>query len=163
MKTLIALLAFSVSASAFAAKPVSAVKQCAFGESTADLSEMLDYEGKGKVWYKTEEISITRPERIKGLTKFERELIFMAKGVADNKAEQKEALEDFAGSDGYLTYFSHNSNDRQFVQVGSYPGDNEFGAIIEIKGNSFRNDYEIVNFAAIISDGDLEDCQVEKE
>lgn len=75
----------------------------------------------------------------------------------------REALLGFAGSDGYISYFSHNSNNRQFAIVASYPGDNEFGLVLEISGANSRNKTpQIVDVAAVIVDGDLEDCKVTK-
>lgn len=135
-----------------------AADTCAFGETTGDLDEMLDYQGKGKIWYQGEQLTFGKPERINGLTTLEKEMILTVAGEdSKDEAKKKEAIEDFIGADGYITYFNHNSNDRSFIIVASYPGDNEYGMIFEVKKSK---KVETFSIAAVISDGDLEDCKV---
>lgn len=139
-------------------------KACAFGESTGDLSDMLEARTgtPGKIWYKGEHVSLHNEHRINGLSSTEKKMILMAVSLGDDQTEE-ETLKDFSSSDGYITYFSHNSLDREFAIVASYPGDNEFGQIIEIKKLKRNGEYKILRTAAVISDGDLEDCQVTKK
>lgn len=170
MKTLLVLAALiSFTATTFAADRPSraereaARKACAFGESTADLDEMLELKtgAPGKIWYKGEHLSLSKKERLSGLSSAERKMISLA--VTSENQTEEELLADFSSSDGYITYFSHNSLDREFAIVASYPGDNEFGAILEIKKLQRRGEYTILNVVAVISDGDLEDCHVTKK
>ena len=142
----------------------AARKACAFGESTADLDEHLELAtgAPGKIWYKGEHLSLSKKERLSGLSSAERKMILMAVSLGSNQTDE-ETLADFSSSDGYITYFSHNSLDREFAIVASYPGDNEFGQIIEIKKLRRNGDYKILSTVAVISDGDLEDCTVTKE
>lgn len=138
-------------------------KACAFGESTGDLDEMLELRtgAPGKIWYKGEHVSLHNAHRLNGLSSTEKKMILMV-AVTDG-ASDEESLKDFASADGYITYFSHNSLDREFAIVASYPGDNEFGQIIEIKKLRRNGEYKILSTVAVISDGDLEDCQVTKD
>lgn len=176
MKSLLLVtLALSLTASAFAAdrqlkpRPGRAEREaqrkaCAFGESTADLDEMLELKtgAPGKIWYKGEHLSLSKKERLNGLSSTEKKMILMAVSLGGNQTEE-ETLADFASSEGYITYFSHNSNGREFAIVASYPGDNEFGQILEIKSLRRRGEYKILSPVAVISDGDLEDCVVTKK
>lgn len=166
---LLVTLALTLPLSSFAAsKPTRAEREaqrkaCAFGESTADLDEMLEARTgtPGKIWYKGEHLSLSKKERLSGLSSTERKMILMA--AASDGASEEETLSDFQSAEGYITYFSHNSLDREFAIVASYPGDNEFGQIIEIKTLKRRGEFKILSTVAVISDGDLEDCQVSKE
>lgn len=166
MKIQIALLALSLTASSFAfgasAKPT--VKECAFGESSADLSEMLDSKARGKIWYRGEHLSVHSKQRLQGLTHREKEMILIAQGsTASAKDSDEERLESFASAEGYIAYFQHNSNGRNFVMVGSFPGDNEFGVVLELLDLRRGRDVKILRTVAVIEDGDLADCTVEKE
>lgn len=161
MKKLIAatalILAFSNIAQA------KSVANCAFGETTADLSDRLEETGKGKALYKGEHLSLHKEVRLGGLTQFEKKMILEVMGETGSIKQGEEALKAFSKADGYITYFQHNSNGREFAQVASYPGDNEFGMIFEIKRLERKNDYTIYSVAAVISDGDIVDCVVEYE
>ncbi len=139
-------------------------KACAFGESTGDLDEHLELAtgAKGKIWYKGEHLSLSKKERLSGLSSAEKKMILMAVSLGSDQTDE-ETLADFSSSDGYITYFSHNSLDREFAIVASYPGDNEFGQIIEIKKLRRNGEYKILSTVAVISDGDLEDCIVTKK
>jgi hypothetical protein len=161
MKFAIAAVTVAMSFSSLAQAKSAA--NCAFGQSSADLQDRLDETGKGKALYQIEHISLHRPERINGLSAFEKQMIMEAVTTAEGKKQsQAELLNDFSSADGYITYFQHNSNGREFAAVASFPGDNEFGLIFEIKQLK-RGAYQIVQVAAVISDGDLEDCVVEYE
>lgn len=142
---------------------------CAFGEATHELSEMLKAETSDeKIWYQGEHLSVHNWQRYKGLTKLERQMIMIAQGGAadgrdsDKDFDPKEAVQDFIRNEGYITYFRHDSNDREFAIVASYPGDNEYGVVIEIVTLKRRSEFKILKIAATISDGDFMDCVVNK-
>jgi|GEM_PF-3141586 len=141
----------------------AARKACAFGESTGDLDEHLSLASgsKGKIWYKGEHLSLSKKERLSGLSSAERKMILLA--VHGENQSDDETLADFSSSEGYITYFSHNSLNREFAIVASYPGDNEFGVILEIKKLQRRGEFTVLTVAAVISDGDLEDCKVTRK
>ncbi len=162
--TILAALALALPSLSFAAQQPVPPQACAFGETTGDLNDHLELAtgSSGKIWYKGEHLSLHRTERLGGLSRAERTMILMAANHDESRPE-KETLEDFSSSDGYITYFVHNSLNREFAIVASYPGDNEFGAIIEIKKLRRNGEYEILNLAAVISDGDLENCLVSKD
>lgn len=167
MKILIAISALILTFAHVAqAKASKQIKNCAFGESSYDLKQMLKYEGKNKVFYESEHLSLSRPERLLGLNETERLMIQLAMKDSGSQFEnQKEMLEGFQKSEGYITYFSHNSNGREFAIVASYPGDNEYGLVIELNtvDNSDFNRQIIVGVSASIQDGDIYDCAVEYE
>jgi hypothetical protein len=156
MKSLLLILTASFSMTSLAQ---AADNQCAFGEETWELKEELKSEETGKVWYAGEFVSLDRPERLKGLTKFERELILTTAG-ADAK-DAKQALLDFQSSDGYIQYFHPNADRRFFAMVASYPGDNEFGLIYELEEVS-RGNFKVLDVVGVISDSFVEDCKVNK-
>lgn len=164
MKTTIALLAFTLTLPSFAEAARDKTRaECAFGESTGDLSEMLESKARGKVFHQGEHISVHSMQRLQGLTETEKKMVLIARGAElGTEQEKNEAFEDFTSSDGHLTYFSPNEDDRQFVKVASYPGDNEFGVILELKSLRRRGEYKILSTVAIITDSDFEDCQVKK-
>lgn len=149
MKTLLAIALFSLPTLSHGAGPA-----CAFGETTSDLEKAFAARG-AKIWYRHDHVSLSRPERLGGLTKQEKELIGEVAGTGNSLSQ---TLKDFSESDGYLTYFGHGTNNREFVIVASYPGDNEFGAIYEIQRNG--ENLKVLGIAAAISDSDLMDCQV---
>ena len=153
------LMAF-IALPAFAQAAPKAKTYCSFGETTGELAEKMEMT-KGKIWYKGEHVSLHKKERLNGLSKFEKRMIVLAMGERNSKDSVQEILESFQSADGYITYFSHNSDDREFAIVASYPGDNEFGVIFEIKRLKRGQDYKVLTVAAAISDGDLVDCQVE--
>lgn len=156
MKSLILAIAATLALTSFAH---AADEQCAFGEETWQLKDELESEETGKIFYGGDYVSLSRPERINGLTKFERELILIVAGAGQNEAE--EALLGFQSADGYIQYFQPNADRRQFVMVASYPGDNEFGKIFEIKQKG-RGPFEIVDVVAVIADSFLEDCKIKR-
>lgn len=149
---------------AFANAAQAKTQNCMFGESTADLKDQLKYEGKGKALYEVEHLSLHRQVRIHGLTATEKKMILiaMAQTAAGSQGTEQEVLESFSKADGYITYFQHNRSEAgEFVQVASFPGDNEFGVIFQIKDLHRKNEYTILSTAAEIHDGDIEKCQVE--
>jgi hypothetical protein len=156
------LLAILLSVSTLAHAKVSS---CAFGENTADLADLLAQKDSNQLFYEGEHLSIRTPQRLNGLTATERKMILQAQTetVVGSDGTEQERLESFASGDGYIVYFTQNSTGREFAEVGSFPGDNEFGVILELKSTRQQAEPSIVGVAAIISDGDLEDCKVESE
>lgn len=149
---------------AFTSTAQAKTQHCMFGESTADLQEQLKYEGKGKTLYQVEHLSLHKPARLGGLTETEKKMILiaMAQTAQGNQGSEQEILEAFSKADGYITYFQHNrSEGGEFAQVASFPGDNEFGVILQIQELHRKQDYTILRTAAEISDGDIDKCQVE--
>lgn len=140
----------------------AARKACAFGETTADLTEQLELATghPSKIWYKGEHLSLSKKERLNGLSAYERKMIMMV--INRDGRNEEEALQDFSSSDGYITYFSHISNSREFAMVASFPGDNEYGAIVELKQLHHRGEFSVIHVVAVISDGDLDGCKVVK-
>ncbi|MGE0631921.1 MAG: hypothetical protein AB7O96_05910 [Pseudobdellovibrionaceae bacterium] len=159
MKIQLAALMLTLSVPFFS----QAEEVCAFGSGSYDLREELDSEADKKEWYAGEHLSVGSEVRLKGLTSTEKRMILISQDAAfENKAKQAEVLKDFASNEGYIRYFSANSSDREFVMVGSFPGDNEFGVILEIKRLQRNTDYKILSTVAVISDGDFEECKVLK-
>jgi hypothetical protein len=162
MKVQFALLALALTLPNFA-HANNPVKGCAFGENTSALNEMLDKAGRGKIFYKGEQLSFPNMQRLQGITHTEREMILLAQeNTTPGNLSDEKKLEYFVTSEGYITYFQHNDG-REFAMVGSFPGDNEFGLVLEIKSLKRKSEYKILSIAALISDGDLTDCTVEKE
>lgn len=129
---------------------------CNFGKNTWELEEKFEAPREQHEFYKGETFSLSKEVRLGGLYPYEKELIAMALEAESGKADFAERLHEFSQTDGYLTYFSHAPSGRQFVQVGHFPGDNEYGAIIEIR--VFDGYTEIVGLVAKIQDGDFENC-----
>lgn len=161
MKTVFALLIAALALPSFAEAARKPRPVCLFGDSTADLSDKLEAKGNDKILFEGELLSFSKPSRLKGLSKAEKELIVQAQGETafGGKGTQQQILEAFVSAEGYMHYFSHNDG-REFVSVASYPGDNEFGLIFEIKSGRGRGEFEVLDVAAVISDSDLEDCKV---
>lgn len=133
---------------------------CLFGQDTGELTDNFDLEtGAGKkVWYKHEDISLSNPDRINGLSKLEKQMV--ASTLESYRGDtEEELLADFSSADGYLTYFAHGFSNREFVIVASYPGDNEYGKILEIKRDRTRL-VKVIGVAANIGDGEITDCGV---
>lgn len=160
MKTLLtlAMLTLTLPTLAHAAKKAA----CAFGETTHHLTEMFEQKDEGKRFYRNEFVQASPRQRLGGLSASEKKMILFVNGeehATGNKA--KELLNNFADSDGSITIFAENEGEREFALVSSYPGDNEFGMILEIaRTGKGRASYKILDIAASISDGDLVDCQV---
>lgn len=136
------------------------MQTCAFGESTGELVEMLEYSGKGKVFYQSEHLSLHKQVRIKGITETEKKMILisLSETAAGNEGDEQSQLKRFSGTDGYITYFSHNDTGREFAAVASFPGDNEFGLIIELKKLRGTDEYTVLSIVAHIEDGDISKC-----
>lgn len=155
MKALILALTTTLALTSFA----HADNQCAFGEETWELKDQLDSEDSGKLWYDGGMVSLDKPERIKGLTKFERSLILAVS--SEEEGCEKQALLSFQAADGYLRYFQPNSDRRTFVMVASYPGDNEYGQVFEIAKDANGRE-RIVEVSALIGDSFFSECKVLK-
>lgn len=155
MKALILALATTLTMTSFA----QADTQCAFGEETWELKEQLDSEDFSKIWYDGGLVSLDRPERLKGLTKFEESLILAVS--SEEEGGRKQALLSFQQADGYLRYFQSNSDRRTFVMVASYPGDNEYGKVFEIAKNANGKE-QVIDVSAVIGDSFFDDCKVLK-
>ncbi len=136
-----------------------AESQCAFGESTWQLKEAMESNESGRAWYQQEHISLQNPQRLKGLTAFEREMILFT--LSPEIGQEEGDLQGFSDADGYITYFIPNVGNRLFAIIASYPGDNEYGYIVEIQQG--RNTApKFLGPVAVITDGDFEDCKVQK-
>ena len=159
MKTIYLLLAVAAFAAPAISNAATSSKKCAFGESTGDLKDELDSNASGKQWYESEHISLSSAQRLQGLTQVEKKMIQYATG---GTGPLQRDLEEFVSSDGYITYFSHNSNGREFALVASYPGDNEYGSVVEIKTSrrGSRDGMRVIGTAAVVTDGDFENCKV---
>ena len=131
--------------------------ECAFGRSTADLAELLDYQSQPKVWVLGQHISLHSRAQIESLSQPQRRLLLDVLGGKYDS--ENEALDQISGSEGYMTFFSNMTTRKDYALIASFPGDNEFGAIVEIKYES-NDDIKILNWAAVVTDGDLEDCKV---
>lgn len=83
----------------------------------------------------------------------------IAEATGANEQSEEENLADFSKGDGYIRYF-HHLDGRKFAAVASFPGDNEFGLIFEIKQLKNRAEQRILRRVARIEDGDLSDCTV---
>jgi hypothetical protein len=134
----------------------SAVAESVFGQNTWDLEGKFEAPREQHDFYKGETISLSKIVRLGGLYPFEKQLIEMAMSARGKTGVLEEKLEEFSMTDGYLTYFSHRPTRRQFVQVGHFPGDNEFGLIVEIKVTEAGT--EILGPVAKIDDGQFKDC-----
>lgn len=155
---MIAMMTFS-----FASLAQAKTVNCMFGESTGDLRDQLKYEGKNKALYEVEHLSLHKKVRLGGITEQEKKMILiaMAQTAAGNQGSDQELLEAFSSAEGYITYFQHNRADGgHYAAVASFPGDNEFGIIFQIKDLN-RGNYTILRTAAEIEDGDIAKCQVE--
>ncbi|KYG67003.1 hypothetical protein AZI86_08255 [Bdellovibrio bacteriovorus] len=155
MKALILVLTTTLTMTSFA----HADNQCAFGEDSWELKEEITSEASGKLWYHGETIELSSPQRLKGLTDLERQMIIDSYSIGEPESESEQLL-DFVKSDGYITYFTPNSYRRQFAIVASYPGDNEYGVIFEIRQGP--KDALIAIPVATIGDGELGHCKVLK-
>ncbi len=156
MKSFFLVMAMILSISNYA----KAEGQCAFGESTWDLGQELESEDSGKVWYQSEHVSLSNPQRLKGLTDLEREMILSSLHENDG-GNADQVLLDFGSADGYIQYFSSNKDRRFFALVASYPGDNEFGVIYEMTKDSLDT-AQVLRTVAVVSDGDFEECQIQR-
>ena len=134
----------------------AAVAESAFGQNTWDLEGKFEAPREQHEFYKGETISLSKPVRLGGLYPFEKRMIEMAMAAGGDTSELNEKLQEFSMTDGYLTYFSHRPTGRQFVQVGHFPGDNEFGLIIEIRVTEAGT--SILGEVAKIQDGQFTDC-----
>ena len=134
----------------------AAVAESAFGQSTWDLEGKFEAPREQHEFYKGETISLSKPVRLGGLYPYEQHLIEMAMVAWGDATGLNEKLKEFSMTDGYLTYFSHRPTGRQFVQIGHFPGDNEFGLIVEIRVTEAGTD--IVGEVAKIEDGQFKDC-----
>lgn len=133
--------------------PASQAAECAFGETTGDLRDHFELPLGERTWFRGEDLSLSNEQRLNGLNDAEKEMILLASGI------ELSDLAGFSGDDGYITYFGHNSDRREFAIVASYPGDNEYGAIVQVT-NPGRKDMKIVGVVAKIGDGDFFDCKV---
>lgn len=150
-------LAFAVVAGLSSTRAMASV--CAFGATTGDLEEMLIDSANPKVWYEGDHFNLNQRQRIEGLKRDEKRILLDVLG--GNYDSENEAFEEIARSEGYMTFFSHANNGKDYVLVGHYPGDNEFGAIVEVtKGPD--EDLKIRGWVAVINDGDIDDCKVTK-
>ena len=156
MKSLILALAANLSMASLA----HAEAQCAFGESSWQLKEEMESDASGKLWYQGEHLDLTSPQRLKGLSQLEREMVLASYTIDGDSKTEKEQLLDFVSSDGYITYFTPNSDRRQFAMVASYPGDNEYGMVYEIRQGPV--DALVAVPVAEIADGDFYECKVLK-
>ncbi len=140
---------------------------CAFGESTWELKEQIESDSEAnpeKIWWEGEHLSLALPQRLGGLSSVEKKMILIAQddGYSRRMTEQ-EAFADFSRADGYIQYFHHNSNGKLYAIVASYPGDNEYGVILEVQGDSYSREVSaIVGKVAVVGDGDLYECKVSK-
>jgi hypothetical protein len=134
----------------------AAVAESAFGQNTWDLEGKFEAPRDQHEFFKGETISLSKPIRLAGLYPYEIHLIEMAMASGKDVTGLNEKLKEFSMTDGYLTYFSHRPTGRQFVQVGHFPGDNEFGLIVEISVSEAGT--EIVGPVAKIKDGQFTDC-----
>lgn len=149
MKLKIAILALT---SLFAAGYAHADMD--FGQTTFELEEKFEAPRGQHEFYKGETFSLSKPIRLGGLFPYEKEAIALALRLSGGQAASlEEQLKDFSMTDGYLTYFSHEPSGRQFVQVGHYPGDNEYGAIVEISVQPEGT--RILGVVSKISDGEI--------
>jgi hypothetical protein len=161
MKTVIwTLTVFSILTliSAAEARSIRPVSQCLFGESYGDIEEMKD--AQGELLFRTGESLSINETRLKGLTAKEKELIIQMAG--QDGGREQEVLKDFISAEGHIEYFIYQPDYREFVAVYSYPGDNQYGMIFEVKRDDRtgkRTGYQVV---VVIGDGDLEDCTATK-
>lgn len=122
MKTLI-ILALLFSVNAFAFHP------CDF-EMTQDFTDVLKASG-----IKPHKISKT-PSKFRFI---EKQMIHLTVSLQDwlNGVSRKEALELFVEdrNDGEIRYYQLDG--REFALVHYYPGDNEYGAFLEMTGSAF--------------------------
>lgn len=158
--TLLALSLLASLASAPARASDVPTMGCLFGATTADLAEKLDEQGRNHALFKGEFLSVHSEDRARGLSALEREMVL---AVVTRNGELPTpswelAAADFTSHDGYLQYFSHDTNGRRWVIVAAYPGDNEYGYVFEIFENAFGE--TVFEVAAGISDGDFTQCLV---
>lgn len=129
---------------------------CYFGNTTWELEEKFEAPRERHEFYKGETLSLSKEVRLGGLHAYERQLISLAMRGGDVTSPAD--LKEFSRTDGYLTYFSHAPSGRQFVQVGHYPGDNEYGAIVEITVSPAGAN--ILGVVAEIADGEISECRI---
>lgn len=152
MKLQIASLIF---ASIFMAP--AAFANCTFGATTWDLETAFEAPRGEHVFYKGETFSLSKPVRLGGLYPYEKQMIEMAMEAEGNATPLDDKLKEFSSTDGYLTYFSHAPTGRQFVQVGHFPGDNEYGVIVEIAVTPAGT--EVLGVVSKINNGEFTDCR----
>ncbi len=124
-----------------------------FGQTTFELEEKFEAPRGQHEFYKGETLSLSKPVRLAGLFPFEKQTIAMALGLDPQLEVREEQMLEFSQTDGYLTYFAHEPTGRQFIQVGHYPGDNEYGAIVEIQVSPSGT--EVLGVVSRIEDGAL--------
>ena len=147
MKMQIALLA----ATLLMTGPVFAEGDCVFGQTTFDLEEKFEAPRGQHEFYKGETISLSKPVRLGGLYNHEKQLIGLAMQAEGDMTALEEQLKEFSMTDGYITYFSHAPTGRQFAQIAHFPGDNEYGVVVEIRVQPEGT--EILGVVALIQDG----------
>jgi hypothetical protein len=118
----------------------ASAESCLFGEQTADAFD-LEYgnprvlaEMKARGLKVEESISPVTPEVLDDVSSEAIDLFLRGQFRSKpSKTELAQAWEDFRSSDGYVQYITkHGSTEYGYISVGSYPGDNEYGAVYVI-------------------------------
>jgi hypothetical protein len=141
-------------------------ESCLFGEQTADAFD-LEYgnprvlaEMKARGLKVEESISPITPEVLDVVSSEAIELFLRGEfRHQPSKTELAQAWEDFRSSDGYVRYITkHGNTEYGYISVGSYPGDNEYGAVYVII--PLEDGLVDLRKVADISDSFFENCTV---
>ncbi len=142
---------------AFAERRNYNTSECLF--ETSGAWQKLKNGNGGSLFQAGASINLNVPGRDLSLTPVEMKMIHLAVNAENEKQSLKTFMDlpDRANA-GTIQYFSSTQSNRLFAEVYHYPGENQYGVVVEVIWNAKTKSYQ-PEVLAEIADGDLFNCK----